>query len=198
MPDDDLADDAMLRGIQYEGDVFAGQRVECAEVEQAWFGHVRFTGTRTRQVIFSDTCLDTCDFAQLRAEDTSLVRVEVTSSRLTGASWSKSHFTDVRFEACRSDMSLWRHSKFKGVVFSNCNLGQADFQWAEMRDVAFVGCDLTGAQFAHVQMQRVRLEDCTLVDVGGGEHLKGVTVQGAGAMELALALARDAGIRIEA
>lgn len=66
-----------------------------------------------------------------------------------------------------------------------------------MRDVLFTGCNLTGGQFAHVQMQRVRFENCTLLDVGGAERLKGATVQGPGAMELALALARDAGIRIE-
>ncbi|MCY0942215.1 pentapeptide repeat-containing protein [Streptomyces antarcticus] len=197
IPDDDLTDDAMIRGVAYDGEVFAGQNVECAEVEQSGFENCRFTGLRTRQVIFSDTSFGTCDFAQIRAEDTSLVRATVTSSRITGASWSKSHFADVTFEACRSDMSLWRHSKFKGVVFTGCNLVQADFQFAEMRDVLFTGCDLTGAQFAHLKAQRVRFEECTLIDVGGAEHLKGATVQGPGAMELALALARDAGIKIE-
>jgi len=187
----------MIRGVEYAGISFAGQHLELVEVEQARCDNVRFTGTRTRQVMVADTTFDTCDFAQLRAEDTSLVRAVVTASRVTGASWSKSHFADVRFEHCRSDMSLWRYSKFKSVEFADCNLTQADFQWAELRDVLFTGCNLTGAQFAHVKVARVRFEGCTLVDVGGGTHLSGATVQGPGAMELAQALARDAGIRME-
>ncbi|MCX5376759.1 pentapeptide repeat-containing protein [Streptomyces sp. NBC_00091] len=197
LPEDDLAEDAMIRGVEYSGTVFASQSIELAEAEQCRFDTVRFTGMHTRQVVFCDATFDTCDFASVRADDTSLVRAEVVSSRVTGSSWSKSHFHDVRFENCRADLSLWRHSKFKAIVFTNCNLTQADFQFAEMRDVLFQGCDLTGAQFAHLNAQRVRFENCTLLDVGGATHLKGATVQGPGAMELALALARDAGIRIE-
>ncbi|MEU1124307.1 pentapeptide repeat-containing protein [Streptomyces sp. NPDC005899] len=195
--EDGLTEDAMIRGVAYDGDSFAGLDVDTAEVEQARFASVRFTGTRTRQVVFSDASFRTCDFAQFRAEDTSLVRAVVAHSRLTGSSWSGSHFNDVRFENCRGDLSLWRRSKFKGVHFEGCNLVQADFQWAEMRDVLFTGCDLTGAQFAHLRAQRVRFENCTMADVGGGEHLKGATVRGPGGMELAQALARDAGIHLE-
>ncbi|MCX5194852.1 pentapeptide repeat-containing protein [Streptomyces sp. NBC_00249] len=187
----------MIRGVEYSGDVLAGHAVELVEVEQSRFEGVRFTGAGLRQVVFSDTVFQTCDFATLRAQDTSLVRAEVAASRLTGASWSKSHFNDVRFESTRADMSLWRHSKFKAVLFEGCNLSQSDFQFAELRDVLFRSCDLTGAQFGNVQIQRVRFEDCTLTDVGGAAHMRGAAVQGPGALDLALALARDAGISLE-
>ncbi|WP_223837647.1 pentapeptide repeat-containing protein [Streptomyces venezuelae] len=197
MPDDALVEDAMIRGVEYNGDVFVGHAVELAEAEQVRFENARFTGMNTRQVVFSDATFQTCDFATVRAQDTSLVRAEVFASRITGASWSKSHFHDVRFENSRADLSLWRHSKFKAVTFEGCNLTGADFQFAELRDVQFRSCDLTGAQFANVQVQRLRFEDCTLVDVGGAASLKGAAVQGPGGMELAVALARDAGIRLE-
>ncbi|MEV7525840.1 pentapeptide repeat-containing protein [Streptomyces sp. NPDC091371] len=91
----------------------------------------------------------------------------------------------------------WRHSKFEAVVFEACNLTQADFQFAELRDVLFSHCDLIGVQFGNVAMQRVGFEDCTMVDVGGAVHMKGSCVQGPGALDLALALARDAGIKLE-
>lgn len=196
-PDDALVEDAMIRGVEYSGDVFEDHALELVEAEQSRFDSVRFTGASLRQVVFSDTVFQTCDFATVRAQDTSLVRVEVTAGRLTGASWSKSHFNDVRFEGNRADLSLWRHSKFKAVVFEGCNLSQADFQFSEMRDVLFSHCDLTGAQFGNVVMQRVRFEECTLVDVGGSVHLRGSSVQGPGALDVALALARDAGIKLE-
>ncbi len=186
----------MIRGVEYGGVSFAGQHIELAEVEQTRFDSVRFTGARTRQLVISDAEFTTCDLAQFRAEDTSLIRTVVTGSRLTGSSWSKSHFLDVTFDG-RADMSHWRHSVFKAAAFTDCNLRQADFQWASLRDVTFTNCELTGTQFAHAEMTRVRFENCTMHDIGGGQHLKGATVQGPGAMEFALALARDAGIRIE-
>lgn len=187
----------MIRGVEYNGDLFAGHALELVEVEQSRLEGVRFTGASMRQMVFSDTVFQTCDFATLRAQDASLVRAEVTAGRLTGASWSKSHFNDVRFEGNRADLSLWRHSKFKAVAFEDCNLTQADFQFAELRDVLFSHCDLTGTQFGSAQVQRVRFEDCTMADVGGAASLRGATVQGPGALDFALALARDAGIKLE-
>jgi uncharacterized protein YjbI with pentapeptide repeats len=103
----------------------------------------------------------------------------------------------VRFETCRSDLAMFRHAKFNSILFSGCNLQGADFQRAELRAVRFEQCDLTGAQFANADMNRVRFDDCTLVDVGGASSLKGATVQGSGAIELAMSLAREAGILIE-
>ncbi|MFF5704038.1 pentapeptide repeat-containing protein [Streptomyces sp. NPDC012794] len=183
--------------MAYNGDVLAGHTLELVEVEQSRLEGVRFTGACMRQAVFSDTVFQTCDFATLRAQDVSLVRAEVTAGRLTGASWSQSHFNDVRFEGDRADLSLWRHSKFKSVTFEDCNLTQADFQFAELRDALFSHCDLTGAQFGNVQVQRVRFEDCTMADVGGAAFLRGAAVQGPGALDLALALVREAGIRLE-
>lgn len=197
MPRDDLEDDATIKGIEYSGTALAGRIAEAVGIEQCRFENARFTGTELRQSVLSDSVFKTCDFAQVRARDVSLIRCTVTSSRITGSSWSSGSFRDVRFESSRSDLALYRYSKFSAVVFSDCNLQGADFQRAELRGVQFQNCDLTGAQFANVEMTNVRFENCTLIDIGGAASLKGVTVQGPGAMELALSLAREAGIVIE-
>ncbi|MBP8535078.1 LysR family transcriptional regulator [Streptomyces sp. MK37H] len=59
------------------------------------------------------------------------------------------------------------------------------------------GLTLLRHAWANCQVGTARFENCTLVDVGGGASLKGATVQGPGQMELALSLAREAGILFE-
>jgi uncharacterized protein YjbI with pentapeptide repeats len=197
IPRDDLEDDAIIRGVKYSGTVFAGLAVEAVEAEGCLFENTRFTGTELRGSQISDSVFDTCDFAQVSAHDVSLIRCNVKASRITGSSWKSGTFRDVRFEGCRSDPAMYRYSKLYAVVFSDCKMQGADFQRASMHNVRFENCDLTGAQFANAELGTVRFESCTLIDVGGAASLKGATVQGPGGLELALGLAREAGIVIE-
>ena len=140
---------------------------------------------------------DTVDFAGFRALDVSLLKCTVSTSRLTGSHWQTSHFTDVTFDGWRADMAHFRGSKLRRVLFQDVSLQGADFQGAELAHVSFEGCDLSGAQFANCKMNRAEFTNCTMLDIGGTAGLKGATVRGPGATELALSLARDAGILIE-
>ncbi|MET8626783.1 pentapeptide repeat-containing protein [Kitasatospora sp. NPDC004669] len=199
LPDHDFEDDATIKGRQYSGLSLVGRTGEAVEVEQCAFENVRFTGMHLVRSVLAHITFETCDFATVRTQDVSILRSVVTGCRLTGSSWSNGSFHDVLFEGARTDSTLFRYAKFKTVLFRECNLSRADFQFAELRDVRFEKCDLTGAQFANVVIQPgVSFENCTLVDVGGASHLKGATVRGPGSMELALSLAREAGILFEA
>ncbi|MFJ9771831.1 pentapeptide repeat-containing protein [Kitasatospora sp. NPDC101157] len=199
LPDDDFEDDATIKGRRYEGLSLVGRQGEAIEVEQSSFENVRFTGTHLVRSVLAHVTFDTCDFATVRTQDVSILRSTVTGCRLTGSSWSNGSFRDVLFEGTRADSTLFRYAKLNTVVFTDCNLSQADFQFAELRNVRFEKCDLTGAQFANVVIQPgVSFDGCTLIDLGGASHLKGATVRGPGGMELALSLAREAGIVFEA
>ncbi|MDH6133483.1 uncharacterized protein YjbI with pentapeptide repeats [Kitasatospora sp. MAA4] len=195
MPRDDLEDDAVIRGVRYDRTDLADREAEAVEAEQCQFDGTRLTGAILRRSQLSDAVFTSCDFASVRAQDVSLLRSAVTSSRFTGSSWDSGNFRDVVFESCRMDFVFFRHSKFRTVVFRDCNVQQADFQRAELRDVRFENCDLTGAQFAHLDSQNLRFEGCTMIDVGGSMSLKGATVQGGGSVELAFSLAWEVGIR---
>lgn len=196
-PRDDFEDDAIIRQTRYDGQHLIARTVEAVEVEGCVFGNLRFTGTRVRQSQFTDSHIETCDFAEVSAQDVSLVRCHVSGSRLTGSSWRAGTFRDVTFENCVSAPAMYRNAKIYATAFIDCRMIGADFQFSEMHNVRFVNCDLTGAQFANVRMGSVRFENSTLIDVGGVAHFKGATVQGPGSMELALSLAREAGIRFE-
>lgn len=197
MPRDGMEDDAVVKGVRYEGMPFIGIGAEAFEAEGCVFDSSRFTGTHLLRSQFSDSRFTTCDFAEVSAQDVSLIRCSVTGSRITGSSWKSGTFRDVHFEGCVIAPAMLRHMKFYSVVFSDCKMTGADFQSAGMHNVKFENCDMTGAQFANVKVGVVRFENCTLVDVGGAASLKGATVQGPGAMELALSLAREAGILFE-
>ncbi|MDI3390664.1 pentapeptide repeat-containing protein [Streptomyces sp. B-S-A8] len=197
MPRDFLADDAIIKRVEFGRTSFAGAHAEAFEAEGCRFEGVRFTGAELVRSQVSDSVLETCDFAEMRAHDVSLVRCIVSNSRLTGAVWKAATFRDVRFEGGKADHALFRESKFYSVVFEDVPMGGVDFQRSEMHNVRFVNCDLTGAQFSHLVPGSVRFENCTLLDVGGTASLKGVRVQGPGTVELALSLAREAGIVFE-
>lgn len=195
---EEFADDAVLRGVLFSGTVLTGCRIEVLELENSRLAHARLSGGTVLQSMFSDTEIDGCDFANFCAQDASLVRCRVSGSKLTGSHWRSGHFIDVTFSGGPADLTQFRHSKFKRVVFQGLNFRQADFQGAELSNVSFEDCDLTGAQFANCKMSRVEFSECTLLDIGGTAGLKGATVRGSGsAMELALSLARDAGIAVE-
>ncbi|MGW3153735.1 pentapeptide repeat-containing protein [Streptomyces sp. NPDC001089] len=194
---DEFADDAVLKGVLFDGTPLVGLDVEIIEMEASHLANTRMSGTTLTRCVFSDLKCDTVDFANVRAHDTSVLKSTVATSRLTGSHWTSGQFTDVTFEGCRADLAQFRHSKLRRVVFHDTNLRQADFQRAELAHVVFERCDLSGAQFANAVMSRVEFRNCTMVDIGGPAGLKGATVQGPGAMELGLSLAREAGILVE-
>jgi uncharacterized protein YjbI with pentapeptide repeats len=197
LPGDDFGDDATLTGVEYTGVDLTGRAAEAVEAEGCRFEGARFTGSELTRCVFSDCAFETADFANVRSRNVALVRCGLSASRLLGSSWAAGSFRNVVFEGCRGDLALFRDAKFSTVTFLDCVLRQADFQRAEFRDVRFVGCDLTGARFAHATMANAYVENCTLADVGGAQSMKGATVRGPGALDLALTLARDAGITIE-
>lgn len=194
---DALEDDAIIKGVGYESTHFVGMEVEGVEFESCMFQNSRFTGAELHRSQFSDSAFNTCDFSQVTAHDVSLIRCTINGSRITGSSWKSGTFRDVHIEGCISAPAMYRYMKLFSVAFTDCKMIGADFQSTSMNNVRFENCDLTGAQFSNGQMGTVRFENCTLIDVGGAASLKGATVQGPGSMELALSLAREAGILIE-
>lgn len=194
---DRLEEDAMLKGLRFDGGPFAGTDAEVFEAMGCRFENARFTGSRLERGQFSDSAFVTCDFSQVSAHDVSLIRCSVTGSRITGSSWKSGTFRDVHFSGCVIAPAMFRQMKLFAVKFSDCKLSGADFQGAEFHNVQFESCDLTGAQFANTKIGATRFDLCTLADVGGAASLKGAAVRGPGALELALSLAREAGIRFE-
>ncbi|GAA2318308.1 pentapeptide repeat-containing protein [Streptomyces violaceusniger] len=73
MARDGLEDDAMIRGVQYEGTPFVALAAESVELEGCTFDSSRFTGTRLIRSQFSDCRFNACDFAEVGAQEASSV-----------------------------------------------------------------------------------------------------------------------------
>jgi uncharacterized protein YjbI with pentapeptide repeats len=197
LPGDDLKDDGIYLSLEYADIEMTGRDVHSIEIDQCRYKNVNFGQTKLDRALISDTAFEGCDLANVRARDSSLVRVTVSASRMTGFQWSEGGVRDAAFHSCRLDMTSFRFSTFKTVVFSDCNLLEVDFQEADLRGVRFERCDLTGAQFSKAQMAGARFSDCKMVGINGVLNLKGAIVSSRDALELAYTLAGALGISIQ-
>nr|WP_226931506.1 pentapeptide repeat-containing protein [Parafrankia sp. CH37] len=128
--------------------------------------------------------------------NSSLIRVAVTTNRMTGVAWTNGRLRDVIFRDCRLDLTRFRSTTAANVLFEGCNLKQADFQDADLRGVTFEDCDLTSAQFSGAKMDGARLLDCVLVGVNGVTSMAGAGVASRDMVALAYSLAGALGITV--
>jgi uncharacterized protein YjbI with pentapeptide repeats len=196
-PADNFDTDKTIRGVEFRSCDFSDETGEGLEIYKCRFEDVRLPAGLSHTVI--EGChLITCDLATSQVDDSSLLECYVTSSRLTGMSWSRGIMRDSVMEAVRANLASFRSSKIRNVVFRECDLNQADFQSVELRNVLFDRCNLTAAQFSNAAMQHnVRFEDCKLIDIVGVQGMAGSTVSGGDLLGLAGSLARAAGIAVE-
>jgi uncharacterized protein YjbI with pentapeptide repeats len=79
-----------------------------------------------RRATFRDVVVDRGDWANVDATEATLLRVELREVRLTGAVFAAATIEDVRFVACRLDLSSFRFAQLDGVRFEECRLEDAD------------------------------------------------------------------------
>jgi uncharacterized protein YjbI with pentapeptide repeats len=197
LPGHRLDHEGEYRRIGYFDVDLSGCAAESIEVEQCRFRNADLAGANLDRARFTDCLFENSDLANLRAGGSSLLRVRVSASRMTGFTWTDGRVKDVTFDECRLDLSGWRFAVFKTAMFSNCNLTRADFTNADLTGAQFVGCDLTGAQFSQAKMHGARFVNCVLAGVGGLSSWDGAIVRGQDLIALAYELAGALGIRID-
>lgn len=190
-------DDGQLTGLALDGLDLTGRDVRAVEATGCRFADTALAGGGLEQVVLTDCVFDHCDLANLRAHDSSMVRVALSASRLTGLAWASSLLRDATVDGCRADLAAFRFSRLRGVVFRDCVLAQADFQGADLRDARFERCSLAGAQFSGATLRDTRFVDCDLSGIGGAASLSGATVQGGDHLGLLRTLAAALGITVE-
>jgi uncharacterized protein YjbI with pentapeptide repeats len=197
LPGNDLGDSAVCELLAYAELDLSGREAAGAEIEACTFDGVNLSQGKLRRGLIRDVRFERCDLANLRALDSSLTRVELLASRMTGLSLLDTDLRDVRFDGCRVDLSAFRMSKFDDVLFTGCRMGQADFTEADLRGARFEGCDLTGAQFSGARMTGTRFARCDLTGISGVTSMRGAVVASADVVTLAYILAGALGIAIE-
>jgi uncharacterized protein YjbI with pentapeptide repeats len=195
--DQDLADEAAFDLAAFVDLDRSGRSADGARFNRCRFDRTALAGTTLERTAFADCVVGHSDWANLRATRSSLSRVEVSLSRLTGLHWVDGALRDVTFRECRMDLATFRFTGFTRVAFVDCNLTKADFTHADLRGASFTGCDLTAAQFAQVKADGARFTRCELAGAGSVASLRGAVISAADLVALSHTLAAALGITID-
>jgi uncharacterized protein YjbI with pentapeptide repeats len=183
----------------------APERREAARVEAAGLAEglegvrtrdARLAGARLGRLGLLDCAFERCDLAGLDARESSIVRVEIAGSRLTGLQGSAALLRDVVLRDCRMDLAALRDARLERVTFERCDLRELDLQGARLHEVRFHGCDLGEAILLEADCTRCELRDCSYRGLRGVEGLSGTAIGWPDAIELAPAFAAALGVRV--
>ena len=119
-----------------------------------------------------DTVVEHADWANRRELGLAARRVEVRSSRFTGAELGEAILIDATFVDCRLDLAGLRHARLERVVFRDCRLGECDLHGATLTDVLFERSELRQATLTGARLERVELRGCELTGLRGAEALR--------------------------
>lgn len=128
---------------------------------------VTITDPAAQRLRMQDTLIDSSDLANIDLSDSVLERVEITSTRLTGARFIEAQLKDVLFRECKLDLIQLRMGRLQQCVFEQCNLADADFYGADLSGTVFRGCDFSRADFSSARLIGADIRDCRLDGLRG-------------------------------
>ena len=190
-----LVDDSSWEGSEVRGDCAAGHATD-VDISESLVRSVPFTGARVEGLQATDTVFEGCDLSGLIVERARLTRVEFRSCRLLGVVAIGAALRDVRFVDCRLDDANLRMATGERVVFESSSMRGIDLYDAELADARFLGCDLAEAQFSNVRLPGGWFEHSALGTIHGAASLRGVTIDPAQIVPLALRLFGTFGIAV--
>jgi len=114
-----------------------------------------------------DAYIKNSDLANIVLTGSSLERVEITSTRLTGATCTEAQLKSVLFRECNLELALLRMARLQHCVFEKCNLADADFYSADLSGAIFRDCDLSRADLSHAKLTGADIRGCRLDGLRG-------------------------------
>jgi uncharacterized protein YjbI with pentapeptide repeats len=173
-------------------DLAAGQRYADLELTGDDLSGSRLAGAGFVHCTFSSIEADVARWRGINAR-----KVTFGSSRMTGIQLNEAELCDVEFADTRLDLANFRLAKLERVTFRDCSLTEADFGDAELAWVRFERCRLGAASFRGASCRSTDLRGSSLEGLDGAGGLAGATIDAVQLMELAPALARHVGLRVE-
>jgi uncharacterized protein YjbI with pentapeptide repeats len=114
-----------------------------------------------------DVRIESSDLANVDLKSSSFERVEIISTRLTGATCTEAQLKSVLFKECKLDFALLRMARLQQCVFERCILTDADFYGADLAGTIFRDCDLSRADLSHAKLERADIRGCRLDGLRG-------------------------------
>ncbi len=192
---------ASLRGLRAGPGLAAGAVLAGAAAHDLRLDEVRLADVELDEAVapglrLLDVVAEQGSWANLRAPEAQLTRVEATGVRATGLELAEAGLRDVAFRDCRLDLASFRFATFERVTFVDCRLDEADFHGATLTSVRFERCRLGGGSFEAATFVDGELIGCELDDLRGVDRLRGVRMGWPDVVAIAGLLAAAAGIEV--
>jgi len=136
------------------------------------------------------------DLSVVNFSNSTFIRTEFTSTRLTGTNFTECMLEDVVFTSCKLDMATLRYAKFKRVIFRGCDFSETDFSGSSFEHVTFDACTIDKVRFDQCAIKSLDLTTSTIVELYGWSSLKNVIINQIQLIEVSPYLAHELGIKI--
>lgn len=176
LPDDDLSDDALLSGLEFDGIDLGARTARLIDIEGCRLTGTTLAESRLDKLTVVDSVLDHCDIANVSLDHSSMTRVELIGCRATGLVVPNLLVRHLLVRECLLDMSSFRFATLTNAVFVDCRMTRADFVSADLTSAIFRRCDLTGVELSQVKARGALFVDCNWDGVRGLPSLNGATV----------------------
>jgi uncharacterized protein YjbI with pentapeptide repeats len=142
-------------------------RGQPATIDRCVWRSVTLSDPKAQRLRMRDARIEHADLANIDLTSSLLERVEIVSTRLTGATCNEAQFKSVLFQECKLDLAMLRMARLQQCVFEQCNLAEADFYGADLSGAIFRKCDLSRADISHAKLTGADIRDCRLDGMRG-------------------------------
>ena len=157
---DTIASSVILPSLQ-------SPRGQPVRIDRCLWRTVTMSDPKAKRLRLQDSRIEASDLANIDLSGGSLERVEVASTRLTGATFTEAQLKSVLFQECKLDLALLRMARLQQCVFEKCNLIDADFYGANLAGTIFRECDLSRADLSHAKLAGADIRGCRLDGLRG-------------------------------
>jgi uncharacterized protein YjbI with pentapeptide repeats len=142
-------------------------RGQPATIDRCVWRSVTLCDPGAQRLRMRDARIEKSDLANINLTNSSFERVEIASTRLTGATCNEAQWNSVLFQECKLNLALLRMARLEHCVFEHCNLTETDFYAADLSGVIFRKCDLSRADLSHAKLTGADIRDCRIDGMRG-------------------------------
>jgi len=142
-------------------------RGQPTRIDRCLLHSVTFADPKAHGLHLHDSRIESSDLANGDLKGSSIERVEIISTRLTGAIFTGAQLKSVLFKECKMDFALLRMARLQQCVFEDCNLTDADFYGADLTGTIFRDCDLSRADLSQAKLIGADIRGCRIDGLRG-------------------------------
>ncbi len=193
----DLQEEAELVGLEL-CDAVLGNPIHAQNINVSGckFNNVDIYESRLQKFRANDFIAERGDMSVVNYSNSTFIRSEFISIRLTGTNFTQTTFLDVVFSSCKLNMANFRYSKFKRVLFVDCEISEADFSGSSFELVVFENCTIEKVRFEQCTVKSLDVSESQISDTFGWLSMNNVTISPVQLIEISPLIAQEIGLQI--